>query len=137
MGTISSELGRLSKLTYLNLRSNELTGEIPDALGNLVDLRVLNLHSNSHSGSIPNLSGMTSLEDLYLANNAVYDADDSKIDGHRPDGRDIPAWLNGMTNMRELWLWGNSLSGADTRPERHDQPQEAEAGKQRPDGRCS
>ena len=110
-GTISSELGRLSKLTYLNLRSNELTGEIPDALGNLVDLRVLNLHSNSHSGSIPNLSGMTSLEELYLANNAVYDADDSKIDGTGLTG-EIPTWLNGMTNMRELWLWGNSLSGS-------------------------
>ena len=97
-GTIPSVLGRLSMLTHLNLRSNDrLTGEIPSELGYLSNLRVLNLHSNSHSGSIPDLSGMTSLEELYLANNDLTGP--------------VPTWLNGMTNMRELWLWGNSLSG--------------------------
>ncbi len=98
-GTIPSVLGRLSMLTHLNLRSNDgLTGEIPSELGYLSNLKVLNLHSNSHSGSIPNLSGMTSLEELYLANNDLSGS--------------IPTWLNGMTNMKELWLWGNSLSGS-------------------------
>ena len=110
-GMVSSELGRLSKLTYLNLRSNELTGEIPDELDDLSNLRVLNLHSNSLSGGIPDLSGMTSLEELYLPNNADYDVDGSKVDGTGLTG-DIPTWLNGMTNMRQLWLWGNSLTGA-------------------------
>ena len=98
-GSIPSVLGRLSMLTYLNLRSNaDLSGEIPAELGHLSNLRVLNLHSNSHSGSIPDLTGMTSLKELYLANNDLTG--------------DIPTWLNGMTNMRELWLWGNSLTGA-------------------------
>ena len=110
-GTISSELGRLSRLTYLNLRSNELTGEIPDELDDLSNLRVLNLHSNSLSGGIPDLSGMTSLEELYLPNNADYDRDGRKVEGSGLTG-EIPAWLNGMANMRELWLWGNSLSGS-------------------------
>ena len=97
-GMIPSVLGRLSMLTYLNLRSNDgLTGEIPSELGYLTNLKVLNLHSNSHSGSIPDLSGMTSLEELYLANNDLTGS--------------IPTWLNGMTNMEELWLWGNDLSG--------------------------
>ena len=97
-GTIPSVLGRLSMLTHLNLRSNDrLTGEIPSELGYLSNLRVLNLHSNSHSGSIPDLSGMTSLEELYLANNDLTGP--------------VPTWLNGMTKMRELWLWGNQLSG--------------------------
>ena len=97
-GMIPSVLGRLSMLTYLNLRSNDgLTGEIPSELGYLSNLKVLNLHSNSHSGSIPDLSGMTSLEELYLANNDLTGS--------------IPTWLNGMTNMEELWLWGNSLTG--------------------------
>ena len=98
-GMIPSVLGRLSMLTHLNLRSNDrLTGEIPSELGYLSNLRVLNLHSNSHSGSIPDLSGMTSLEELYLANNGLTGT--------------VPTWLNGMTNMRELWLWGNQLEGA-------------------------
>ena len=111
-GTIPSVLGRLSMLTHLNLRSNDgLTGGIPSELGYLSNLRVLNLHSNSHSGPIPDLSGASSLEELYLPNNADYNADGSKVQGSGLRGR-IPTWLNGMTNMRELWLWGNSLSGS-------------------------
>ena len=111
-GTIPSVLGRLSMLTHLNLRSNDgLTGGIPSELGYLSNLRVLNLHSNSHSGPIPDLSGASSLEELYLPNNADYNADGSKVQGSGLTGT-IPTWLNGMTNMRELWLWGNSLSGS-------------------------
>ena len=110
-GTIPPVLGRLSMLSHLNLRSNPgLTGEIPDSLGNLSRLRLLNLHSNSHTGPITDLSGAAQLEELYLANNANYNADRSKVDGSGLTGT-IPTWLNGMTNMRELWLWGNSLTG--------------------------
>ena len=58
---------------------------------------VLNLHTNCLSGPIPDLSDMTRLEQLYLANNDLAGS--------------IPSWLNEMTEMRELWLWGNELSG--------------------------
>ncbi len=110
-GEIPGELGDLYFLRVLNLRTNRLTGPIPDDLGRLRNLKVLNLHSNSLSGGIPDLSGMTSLEELYLPNNADYDVDGDKVEGTGLTGG-IPAWLNGMTNMRELWLWGNSLSGS-------------------------
>ena len=110
-GTIPASLSRLSELTHLNLRSNpDLTGEVPGELGNLSKLRLLNLHSNSHTGAVPDLRNATLLEELYLANNADYNADGSKVAGSGLTGR-IPTWLNGMTNMRELWLWGNSLTG--------------------------
>ena len=113
-GTIPASLSRLSELTRLNLRSNPgLSGEIPDALGNLDNLRLLNLHSNSHTGAIPDLRRIAGLEELYLANNADYNADGSKVRNSGLTGR-IPTWLNGMTNMEELWLWGNSLT--DTIP---------------------
>ena len=96
-GTIPADLGRLSMLTSLNLRSNpDLSGEIPASLGNLMYLTVLNLHSNSHTGEIPDLSG-TSLTELYLPGNDLTGS--------------VPAWLNMMTDMTELWLWGNDLSG--------------------------
>ena len=111
-GTIPASLSRLSELTHLNLRSNpDLTGEVPGELGNLSKLRLLNLHSNSHSGGVPDLRNATLLEELYLANNADYNSDGSKIHGTGLTGR-IPTWLNGMTNMEELWLWGNSLTGS-------------------------
>ena len=110
-GTIPDALGGLSMLTRLNLRTNPgLSGEIPDALGNLGNLRVLNLHSNSHTGAVPDLRRIAGLEELYLANNADYNADGSKVRNSGLTGR-IPTWLNGMTNMEELWLWGNSLTG--------------------------
>ena len=111
-GMIPSVLGHLSTLTHLNLRSNPgLSGEIPDALGDLSSLTYLNLHSNSHTGGVPDLRRATLLEELYLANNADYNADGSKVPGSGLTGT-IPTWLNGMTNMRELWLWGNSLTGS-------------------------
>ena len=111
-GMIPVELGRLSMLTHLNLRSNDgLTGEIPNTLGNLGNLRVLNLHSNSHTGAVPDLRSATRLEELYLPNNADYDEDGNKVQGSGLTGQ-IPTWLNDMTNMRELWLWGNDLNGS-------------------------
>ena len=111
-GMIPVELGRLSMLTHLNLRSNDgLTGEIPNTLGNLGNLRVLNLHSNSHTGAVPDLRSATRLEELYLPNNADYDEDGNKVQGSGLTGQ-IPTWLNDMTNMRELWLWGNNLNGS-------------------------
>ena len=110
-GTIPSGLSNLEMLTYLNLRSNDLSGSIPASLGDLGSLTYLNLHSNDLSGGIPDLSSISGLEELYLANNADYNEDGSRIRGSGLRGG-IPTWLNDMTNMRELWLWGNSLSGS-------------------------
>ena len=110
-GTIPSGLGNLNMLTHLNLRSNDLSGSIPSSLGDLSSLTYLNLHSNDLSGGIPDLSRISGLEELYLANNADYNEDGSKVRESGLTGM-IPTWLNGMTNMRELWLWGNSLTGS-------------------------
>ena len=96
-GTVPSQLGELSMLTDLNLRTNQLSGPIPAELGDLSSLVRLNLHTNQLSGPIPDLRGLTGLEEMYLARNMLTGP--------------VPAWLNGMTEMRELWLWGNQLSG--------------------------
>ena len=100
--------GRVSRVW---LRDEGLDGSVSAALGRLDMLTVLNLHTNMLSGPIPDLSGATMLEELYLANNAGYDADGNRVNGPGLTG-EIPAWLNGMANMTELWLWGNGLSGS-------------------------
>ena len=40
-GTIPTELGNLTNLTYLNLGGNELEGDIPSELQNLTNLTVV------------------------------------------------------------------------------------------------
>ena len=46
-------MGGLTKLTELQLRSNQLTGEIPAELGDLTKLTELQLRSNQLTGCIP------------------------------------------------------------------------------------
>lgn len=52
-GEIPAEIGKLTNLIYLMLSSNELSGSIPPEIGNLANLQGLNLHSNQLSGLIP------------------------------------------------------------------------------------
>ena len=93
-GTIPTELGQLTALTYMNFannqltgalptqliqltalvwlgwRSNQLSGRIPSQLGQLTALTWLNLRENRFSGTIPNaLTQLTNLSNLYLDNN--------------------------------------------------------------------
>ena len=98
-GVVPAELGDLSMLTELNLRTNRLTGTIPDALSDLRNLEKLLLHDNMLSGEIPDLRDLRDLKMLWLSGK------DMTLTGG------VPAWLNGMTNLESVSLWGNNLSG--------------------------
>jgi len=71
-GSIPSELGNLTQLTWLELPYNKLTGSIPTELGNLTQLMWLDLDSNKLTGSIPTeLGNLSQLMYLDLQNNKL------------------------------------------------------------------
>ncbi|KAG5100136.1 hypothetical protein JHK82_045188 [Glycine max] len=67
----------------LNLSSNHLSGNIPSSFGTLGSLEVLDLSNNKLSGPIPKeLTGMSSLTQLLLANNALLSGEIPKFSQH-------------------------------------------------------
>uniref|UniRef100_A0A5B6YKQ3 non-specific serine/threonine protein kinase n=1 Tax=Davidia involucrata TaxID=16924 RepID=A0A5B6YKQ3_DAVIN len=98
-GNIPKELGDCESLLSLNLSDNGLSGDIPSELGSLVGLQyLLDLSSNSLSGSIPsNLGKLTSLENLNLSHNNL-------------SGR-IPSAFSSMISLQSIDVSYNELSG--------------------------
>ncbi len=106
-GDLPSELSGLSELVMLDLRRNDLGGEIlfglkgdlPSELSGLSELVMLDLRRNDLGGEIPpELAEMQNLEELLLAANSF-------------SGK-IPKELGDLSELRGLNLAVNSLSGA-------------------------
>nr|CAD1834201.1 unnamed protein product [Ananas comosus var. bracteatus] len=92
-------LGRLTGLRVLSLRSNRLSGPIPDDLSNLTLLRGLYLQGNQFSGEIP--PGLDRLGRL-----ARLDLSANNLSGS------IPYALNNLTHLTTLRLENNRFSGS-------------------------
>ena len=98
-GEIPAELGNLTNLEGLDLYGNQLTGEIPAELGNLTNLTHLYLSGNQLTGEIPaELGNLANLQTLHLYSN--------QLTG------EIPAELGSLPSLQSLWLQGNQLTGA-------------------------
>jgi LRR receptor-like serine/threonine-protein kinase FLS2 len=96
-GSIPSDIGNLSSLMALNLRTNELAGPIPPTVGRLHMLEGLFLQSNRLEGPIPfDLCRLESLFELYLSGN--------ELSGH------IPTCMDNLTSLRILDLGFNQLT---------------------------
>ena len=97
-GPIPAELVGLEDLTELSLRRNQLTGPIPPELANLARLETLDLYHNGLSGLIPpELGRLRNLRWAALSRNDL--------------SGPIPTELGDLLNLTYLSLWGNVLSG--------------------------
>jgi uncharacterized delta-60 repeat protein/gliding motility-associated-like protein len=98
-GSIPTELGNISTMAFLRLQNNLLTGTIPASFGNWNNVFLLELNENQLTGSIPTELGQnTLLKYLNLGNN--------KLSGN------IPAQLSSLPVLEELNLGGNLLTGS-------------------------
>ncbi|GAA4272082.1 leucine-rich repeat domain-containing protein [Aquimarina gracilis] len=121
-GSLSSTVGNLLNLSYLNLNYNNINGDIPNTLGSLLELSVLYLRGNNFSGTIPNtLGSLTKLQYLFLdinnlsgtipvelgqlANLTILNLRDNKLNGN------IPVSLSTLSKLRDLNVSKNELSG--------------------------
>jgi len=97
-GSIPSEIGNLTNLTFLKLSSNELTGFIPLEICNLTNLTGLYLDRNQLTGEIPSeIGNLTNLEYLYFFNNQLTGT--------------IPPEIGNLTNLTNLSFSSNQLTG--------------------------
>ncbi|KAJ0089283.1 hypothetical protein Patl1_31608 [Pistacia atlantica] len=97
-GSLSPELGQLSRLRILNFMWNDLTGSIPKEIGNISSLLLLLLNGNRLSGSLPEELGK-------LSNLNRLQVDENNISGT------IPKSFANMTSMRHFHLNNNSIVG--------------------------
>ena len=96
-GSIPPELGNLTNLINLHLSGSQLTGSIPPELGNLTNLTDLTLSHNQLTGSIPpELGNLTNVSNLFLSHNQL---------------TGIPPELGNLTNLINLHLSHNQLTG--------------------------
>ncbi|CAL5410044.1 unnamed protein product [Camellia sinensis] len=69
-GTIPKFLGSITSLTNVSFESNMFNGTVPAELGNLVDLLYLNFNSNNLTGELPKeFSNLINLRELRLSSN--------------------------------------------------------------------
>ena len=122
-GEIPPALGKLARLTSLDLSSNKLSGEMPRELGNLSQLQRLYLRNNELTGPIPaEFGNLSNLIHLWIDENDLTGELPSELGGlarllmitldqNRLSG-EIPPELGQLTRLRVLHLFENELSGA-------------------------
>lgn len=119
-GSISAQVGNLSRLKLLDASRNQLSGEIPAAFSACLDLEALILWDNSFSGAIPDVFGaLPELKILDLSGNDLTGALPQNLPAtlrklavrqNRLTGA-IPAAYSALTELRTLDLYHNALSG--------------------------
>ncbi|XVF46109.1 hypothetical protein PTKIN_Ptkin03bG0000300 [Pterospermum kingtungense] len=97
-GSLSPELGRLSRLEILDFMWNGLSGSIPKEIGNITSLKLLLLNGNHLTGPLPEEIG-------YLPNLDRIQIDQNNISGP------IPSSFANLNKTKHFHMNNNSISG--------------------------
>nr|XP_043623484.1 probable LRR receptor-like serine/threonine-protein kinase At1g07650 isoform X2 [Erigeron canadensis] len=96
-GTLPTEWAS-TRLEFLSVTGNRLSGSIPSSFGKITTLRYLQLENNMFSGKVPaELGNLTNVTNLVLSANNL--------------SGELPMELNSLTNLIELRLSSNNFSG--------------------------
>lgn len=96
-GEIPNSIDLLSELKNLDLALNHITGNLPSEIGNLNKLEDLIIHDNDFSGPLPeNIYNATNLIKIYLGGN--------NFDGS------ISTAISNLVNLNTFDNWGNNFS---------------------------
>lgn len=97
-GSIPKEVGNITSLELLLLNGNQLTGPLPDEIGNLPNLDRIQIDQNQISGSIPkSFANLTKTKHFHMNNNSL--------------SGQIPPELSTLPNLVHMLLDNNNLSG--------------------------
>nr|XP_043609996.1 DNA damage-repair/toleration protein DRT100-like [Erigeron canadensis] len=122
-GPLPSDIGKLSKLTVLNVAYNKLSGQIPPSIVNLKSLMHLDLSNNQLTGPLPSDFGSLSMMSRALLNRnqltgsipvslaGIYRLADLDLSMNKISGS-IPAQFGSMPVLSTLNLDSNQLSGS-------------------------
>ncbi len=98
-GDLINDVWTIDSLQLLDLANNQLTGQIPAAIANLNYLKGLILDSNQLTGTIP--GDIFGLQDLILLS-----LSDNQLSG------EIPTEIASLTNLQEVCLDNNQFTGS-------------------------
>ncbi|MCR9251852.1 MAG: PA14 domain-containing protein [bacterium] len=97
-GNLPGEIGNLTDLRFINLQENNISGAIPYEIESLTNLQRWVIWGNQLTGEIPtSIGNLSSLVHLNLDNNNI--------------GGSIPTEIGNLTNMQLLSLSNNGFSG--------------------------
>ncbi|KAK9936655.1 hypothetical protein M0R45_013484 [Rubus argutus] len=97
-GPIPSYLGNITTLIYLSIENNMFSGTVPPELGNLVNLQNLILSANNLTGELPvALTNLTKLTELRISSN--------NFNGRMPD------FFQSWNQLQKLEIQASGLQG--------------------------
>ena len=97
--TIPDEIGNLTELKQLGLKSNNFNGEIPESIGELTNLTQLSLSNNLLSGSLPeSLGNLSILNILDVSNNNLESS--------------IPSTIGNLSELNTFLVNSNNFLGS-------------------------